>query len=107
VSLILNNIRLLTNLPPESLTPVSSFGEIFTTSAVDTGVKFATGVVAIASIFAAGGVDTRVVHLDLQVSLRTFEKIEMTLMLFSETWGRMIHEKNPKQKIQCHCPLIV
>jgi hypothetical protein len=72
VTLILNKIRLLTNLPPESLTPMSSIGEKFTTSAVDTGVKFATGVVDIDSIFATGGVDTRVVHLDLRISLRIF-----------------------------------
>jgi hypothetical protein len=107
VSLILNNIRLLTNLPPESLTPVSSIGEKFTTSAVDTGVKFATGVVDIDSIFGTGGVDNGGVHLDLRKSLRIFEKIEMTLTLFSEPWGTMSHEKNPKQKIPCQCPLIV
>jgi hypothetical protein len=84
----------------------SGIGEEFTIGAVDTGGKFATGVVDIDSIFATGGVDTRVVHLDLRISLRIFEKIEMTLMLFSEPWGTMIHEKNPKQKIPCHCPLI-
>ncbi len=33
-----------------------------------------------------------VVHLD-------FEKFEMTLVLFSGAWGKMIHEKNLKQKI--------
>ncbi len=26
-------------------------------------------------------------------------------MLFSEAWGKMSHEKNPKQKISCPCPL--
>jgi hypothetical protein len=28
----------------------------------------------------------------------------MTLMLFSGAWGKMIHEKNLKQKILQHCP---
>jgi hypothetical protein len=32
------------------------------------------------------------------------EKFEMTLMLFSGTLGKMIHEKNLKQKISWHCP---
>ncbi len=32
------------------------------------------------------------------------KKFEMTLMLFSEAWGRVIHEKNLKQKISWHCP---
>jgi hypothetical protein len=28
----------------------------------------------------------------------------MTIILFSWPWGKMIHEKNLKQKISCHCP---
>jgi hypothetical protein len=40
-----------------------------------------------------------VVHLNLQISPRMFEKFEMTLMLFLGAWGNMIHEKNLKQKI--------
>ncbi len=40
-----------------------------------------------------------VVHLDLQISLEIFEKFRMTLMLFSGGWGKMIHERNLKQKI--------
>jgi hypothetical protein len=31
----------------------------------------------------------------------------MALLLFSGTWGKMIHEKNLKQKISCHCPFTV
>jgi len=34
-----------------------------------------------------------VVHLDLQISPRIFEKFEMTLMLLSETWVKMILKK--------------
>ncbi len=33
------------------------------------------------------------------------KKFEMTLVLFSGAWGKVIHEKNPKQKISWHCPL--
>ncbi len=69
---------------------------------------FGTGVVDTGSKFAAGVVDTGgklplvslipVVHLDLQISPQIFEKkIVMFLMLLSEAWGKMIHEKNQKQ----------
>jgi hypothetical protein len=41
-----------------------------------------------------------VVQLDLQISPRIFKKkIEKILLLLSEAWGKMIHEKNQKQKI--------
>ncbi len=40
-----------------------------------------------------------VVHLDLRISPRIFEKFEMTFVLFSGACGKMIHEKNLKQKI--------
>jgi hypothetical protein len=46
--------------------------------------------------FASGVVD---MYLDLRISQQIFEKIRMTLTLFSGAWGRMIHEKNLKQKI--------
>jgi hypothetical protein len=46
---------------------------------------------------------TPLVHLDLQI----FLKFEMTLMLFSGAGGKMIHEKNLKQKISRHCPFKV
>ncbi len=32
------------------------------------------------------------------------KKFEMTLMVLSEAWGKMIHEKNQKQNISWHCP---
>ncbi len=38
------------------------------------------------------------------VSQRIFVKFEMTLVLFSGAWGKMIHEKNLKQKISWHYP---
>jgi hypothetical protein len=66
---------------------------------------FATSVIAIVvndtigigGKFAAGVVDT-VVHLDLQISPANLKNNEMILMLLSETWEKMIHEK-PEAKI--------
>ncbi len=39
-----------------------------------------------------------VVHLDLRICLKIFEKFEMTLMLFSGAWVKMSYEKNLTQK---------
>jgi hypothetical protein len=87
------------NLPPVSTTQ----GELV--------AKFATGVVDTGGKFAASVVDTGgnlppvswppVVHLDLRRSQRIFEKIQNdpTPMLLSGDWGKVIHEKNLKQKI--------
>ncbi len=37
--------------------------------------------------------------------LREFsKKFEITLLLFSGAWGKVMHEKNLKQKISWHCP---
>jgi hypothetical protein len=33
------------------------------------------------------------------------KKFEMNLLFFSGAWGKVIHEKNLKQKISWHCPL--
>jgi hypothetical protein len=65
------------NLPPVSLTPVSTTqGELV--------AKFAAGVVD------TGGAPC----------LREFsKKFEMILMLLSGAWRKVIHEKNLKQKI--------
>jgi hypothetical protein len=51
--------------------------------------KFATGVIDTGGKFAL----IPKVHLDLTPHLKKFE---MTLMLFSGAWGKMIHDKNPK-----------
>ncbi len=40
-----------------------------------------------------------VVNLELRMSLRMFEKFEQALMVYSGAWGKLIHEKNQKQKI--------
>jgi hypothetical protein len=63
-----------------------------------TGGNFAGGVVDTGSNLPPVSL-TPVVHLDLRMSPRIFEKFEMTLVLFSGAWGKVIHEKNPKQKI--------
>jgi hypothetical protein len=44
-----------------------------------------------------------VVHLDLQISPQIFENIWNDHNAISEAWGKMIHKKNPKQKILWHC----
>ncbi len=57
---------------------------LFATAAVDTGrAKFVTGVL-----------DTRGAPLIVNISANFRKKFEMTLMLFSGAWGKMIHEKN-------------
>jgi hypothetical protein len=65
-------------LPPVSTTPAVLVAK-FATSVVDTGGKFAAGVV------------------DLQISPRI--SFEMTLMIFSGASGKMIYERKLKQKI--------
>jgi hypothetical protein len=51
---------------------------------------------------------TLVVHLELRISPRIFEKIRngpnVIHMLYSGAWGKLIHEKNQKSKILWHCP---
>jgi hypothetical protein len=42
---------------------------------------------------------TPVANLELRISPRIFEKIQMTLMVYSGAWGKLIHEKNQKSKI--------
>ncbi len=54
--------------------------------------KFATGVVDAGGKFATGVVDTGGAP-DLQISPQIFEKIKITLMLFSGAWRKVIHEK--------------
>jgi hypothetical protein len=66
----------VTNLPPLSLKPVATLPQVSTTPVLL----------------------IMVVHLELQ-NLQDFSKvIEMPLILFSGIWGKMIHEKNLKQK---------
>jgi hypothetical protein len=45
-----------------------------------------------------------VVHLDLQISQPIFDKILNDPSVIFRDLGKMIHEKNLKQKISGHCP---
>ncbi len=70
----------------------------------DTDSNFATGVVDTSGKFAAGVVNTGGAPWLANTSVNFCKKFEMTLLLLSEAWGKMIHEKNQKQKISWHCP---
>ncbi len=81
---------------------------------IETNGKFAAGIVDIGGKFATGINNTSradgiichnlppvplipVVHLDfVNISANFRKKFEMTLVLFSGAWGKMIHEKNLK-----------
>jgi hypothetical protein len=75
---------------------------LFATGVIDTGGKFVAGVVDTGGNFPPVLL-IPMVHLHLQISLRIFEKFVMNQMLFSGAWGKMIHEKNLKQKNPSHC----
>jgi hypothetical protein len=80
------------NLPPISSTQEEALAK-FAGGVVDTGGKSVTGVVDTIDKFATSVVDTG------GAPPRIKKKIEMTLILFSGACGKMIHEKNLKQKI--------
>ncbi len=65
--------------------------------------QFATGVINTGGKFATGVVDTGGAPWLANISAN-FRKFKMILMLFSGAWGKVIHEKNLKQKISWHCP---
>ncbi len=73
------------HLPPVSLTPVAP---------------------VLVAKFAAGELLIPVVHFDLRISPRIFEKIRNYPNVVSGPWWNMIHGKNLKQKISIHCPFI-
>jgi hypothetical protein len=50
---------------------------------------------------------TPVENLELWISLRIFKKFETVSMEYSGAGGKLIHEKNQKQKISWHCPFKV
>jgi hypothetical protein len=39
---------------------------------------------------------TPVANLELRISPRIFGKFETTLIVYSEAWGKLIHEKKPE-----------
>jgi hypothetical protein len=87
--------------------PVSTAqGELvakFASGVVDTGGKFAAGVVDTGGNLSPVSL-TPMVHLDLRISPRIFEKFERVLMGYSGAGGKLIHKKNQKQKISSYCP---
>jgi hypothetical protein len=88
-------------LPPVSLTPVANLPPVSTTLA-KLVEKFAAGVVDTGSNFAAANLPpvSLMVHLDLRISPREFsKKFETVLMQYSGAGGKLIHQKNQKQKI--------
>jgi hypothetical protein len=81
-------------------TGVVETGGKFAAGIVDTGGKFATGInnttKKLVAKFATGVVDTG----GQPLAAREFsKKFETTLMVYSRAWGKLIHEKNQKQKI--------
>jgi hypothetical protein len=48
---------------------------------------------------------TPVVHLELRISPRILEKFETALMVYSRTWGKLIHEKKPEVENLVTLPL--
>ncbi len=83
------------NLLPVSFTPVANLPLVSTIPAI-TVAKFA------ACVDDIGGAPSLT-----NISPNFQKKIEMTLLLFSETWGKMIHEKNLKQRSSDTVPLML
>jgi hypothetical protein len=92
-------------LPPVSLTPVANLPPVSTTLAKMVE-KFATGVADTGAKFATGVVDTGGAPW-LAQSPRIFEKIRNCQNGILWGGGKLIHEKNQKQKISWHCPFKV
>ncbi len=91
------------NLPPASLTPVANLPQVSTTL-VKLVAKFAAGVVDTCGKLAAGVVGTGSQPWSANISANFRKKFEMALTVYSGAWGKMIHDKNQKQKISWHCP---
>jgi hypothetical protein len=77
------------NLPPVSATPAANLPQVSKT------------LLKLVAKFAAGVVDTSGQPLVGSCKyLREFsKKFETALMVYSGAWGKLIHEKNQKQKI--------
>ncbi len=82
-------------------------GKFAASIVVDTGGKFATGV---NNTRGTGGKICRRCRwhrwctLTCEYLCKFSKKFEMILILLSGAWGKVIHEKNLKQKISWHCP---
>ncbi len=95
-------LTLAANLPPVSLTPVANLPPVSTTQG-ELVAKYAAGVVDTGGKFAAGVVDTGgnlppVVHLDLLLSPRIFEKIRNDPNVIVRGFGESDSWKKPEAK---------
>jgi hypothetical protein len=79
------------------LTPVANLPPVSTTQG-ELVAKFAAGVVDTGGKFAPVSL-TPVVHLTCEYLLEFSKKFKIILLLLSGAWGKVIHEKNLKQKI--------
>ncbi len=61
--------------------------------------KFAAGVIDTAGKFATGVVDTGGQPCFANILREFSKKFEMAQIVYSGAWGKLIHEKNQKQKI--------
>ncbi len=94
-------------MPPAALTLAAILPPVsLTTTQGKLVAKFAAGVIDTGGKFSAGVVDTGGNLPPVSLTpvaceyLREFsKKFEMVLMLLSGAWGKVIHEKNLKQKI--------
>ncbi len=90
-------------MPPVSTTLAKLVAK-FAAGVVDTGGNFAAGVVDTGGKFATGDVDTGGAPLLANISANFRKKFETVLMGYSGAEGKLIYEKNQKQKISRHCP---
>jgi hypothetical protein len=81
LSLPLGPFRIFQNSPVANLLPVSA-------------TNFSTGTPAVLVANLPPVSLTPVAHLDLRKSPRIFEKFEMTLMICSGAWGKLIYDKH-------------
>ncbi len=89
-------------LPPVSTTQGKLVAK-FATGVVDTGGKFAIGVVDTGGNLPPVSL-TPLVHLDLRISPRIFEKIRNDPNVIIRGLGKVIREKTWSKKISWHCP---
>jgi hypothetical protein len=88
------------NLPPASLTPITlaKMVEKFAACVVDTGGNFASSVIDTGANLPPVSL-IPVVNLDMRICPRIFEKFETVSVEYFGAGGKLIHEKNQRQKI--------
>ncbi len=78
----------------------------FAAGVVDTGGKFATGVVNTGGNFAAGVVDTGGQPWAANISANFRKKSKRPKWYTQGLWGKLLHDKNQKQKSRDSVPLM-